>query len=251
MSVSSERVAVVETAPIEGCRYCVVGFPDVGLVSSIALGHAVLEARMAEVGHLESDAFPPVLVVHDGAPKPPLRLYRRGEVVVVVSEMPMDYSLITPVTRALVEWATTKSVELLITMSGIAVPNRLEIEVPEVYGVASGPPVRKVMEAAHVPALEEGFLAGLHAALMKEALVKGVPCLILLAQAFLKYPDPGAAAAVIDVLNRLVGWDVDTKELLAHEDEVRLRLRALMQRTQQHMQEVQKGHEQEIPLLYT
>lgn len=249
--MSSSRVTVVETRPIDRCRYCVVGFPDVGLVSSIALGHAVLEAKMAEFGHLESDDFPPVIVVHDGVPKPPMRLYRRNSVVSVVSEMPVDFNFITPVTRSLVDWAKSKHVELLVTTSGIAVPNRLEIDVPEVYGVASSPDVRKIMDSVEVKALEEGFIAGIHAALMKESLEKGVSCLILLAQSHLKFPDPGAAASLIDTLNRLVGLDVDTKALLVHEDEVRLRLRALMQRTQEHMQQVKKGQEQEIPLLYT
>jgi uncharacterized protein len=249
--LSSSRVTVVETTPIDSCRYCVVGFPDVGLVSSIALGHAVLEAKMAEFGHLESDDFPPVIVVHDGAPKPPMRLYRRNSVVSVVSEMPVDFNFITPVTRSLVDWVKSKHVELLVTTSGIAVPNRLEIDVPEVYGVASSPDVRKIMDSVGVKALEEGFVAGIHAALMKESLEKRVPCLILLAQSHLKFPDPGAAASLIDALNRLVDLDVDTKELLVHEDEVRLRLRALMQRTQEHMQQVKKGQEQEIPLLYT
>jgi uncharacterized protein len=249
--LSSSRVTVVETTPIDSCRYCVVGFPDVGLVSSIALGHAVLEAKMAEFGHLKSDDFPPVIVVHDGAPKPPMRLYRRNSVVSVVSEIPVDFNFITPITRSLVDWVKSKHVELLVTTSGIAVPNRLEIDVPEVYGVASSPDVRKIMDSAGVKALDEGFVAGLHAALMKESLEKRVPCLILLAQSHLKFPDPGAAASLIDALNRLVGLDVDTKELLVHEDEVRLRLRALMQRTQEHMQQVKKGQEQEIPLLYT
>jgi uncharacterized protein len=249
--MSSIRVTVVETTPIDSCRYCVVGFPDVGLVSSIALGHAVLEAKMAEFGHLESDDFPPVIVVHDGVPKPPMRLYRRNSVVSVVSEMPVDFNFITPITRSLVDWVKSKHVELLVTTSGIAVPNRLEIDVPEVYGVASSPAVRKIMDSAGVKALDEGFVAGIHAALMKESLEKRVPCLILLAQSHLKFPDPGAAASLIDALNRLVGLDVDTKELLVHEDEVRLRLRALMQRTQEHMQQVKKGQEQEIPLLYT
>jgi uncharacterized protein len=242
---------VVENTPIDSCRYCVVGFPDVGLVSSIALGHAVLKAQMAEVGHLESDDFPPVIVVHDGAPKPPMRLYRRSNVVSIVSEIPADFNYITPITRSLVDWAKSKGVELLITTSGIAVPNRLEIEVPEVYGVASSPIVKKIMDNAGVKALEEGFITGLHAAIMKQSLEKQVPCLILLAQSHLNYPDPGAAASLIDALNRLMGLDVDTKDLLVHEDEVRLRLRSLMQRTQENMQQVKKGQEQEIPLLYS
>ena len=244
-------MTVVETSPINRCRYCLVGFPDVGLVSSIALGHAILEAQMTEVGHMESDEFPPVIVVHDGAPKPPLRLYQKNDVIFVVSEMPIDFNFITPIARSLVDWAESKNVELLITTSGIAVPNRLEIEVPEVYGVASSAAVRKIMEDAGIKALEEGFVAGLHAALMKESLKKRVPSLILLAQSHLKYPDPGAAASLMEALNRLVGLDVDTKALLVHEGEVRLRLRTLMQRTQENMRQVKKGQEQEIPLLYS
>jgi uncharacterized protein len=248
--MSSRDVTIVETKSIEKCRYCLVGVPDVGLVGSIALSYTVQEGQMTEVGYIESNALPPVIVVHGGDPKPPIRLYRSGDVVVTVSEISIDYHLITPITHAIVDWVKSKGVELLISLSGMAVPNRLEIDVPDVYGVASSPAVKMRMRNAEIKILEEGFITGLPALLMKDCVKKNVSSMILLAQSHLTYPDPGAAASLITSLNKLLGLDVDTKELMAHEDELRVKLRALMHRTSEQMKQLKKGREQEIPLLY-
>lgn len=248
--MNSTVVTIVETTTIDRFRYCLIGVPDVGLAGSIALSYSIKEQRMTEVGHLESEAFPPVIVIHNGDPKPPLRLYSKDDVMTVVSEIPIDPHLIAPTARSIVDWVKSKGVELLIALSGISVPNRLEIDVPEVYGVASSPSVRDLMKRGDIKVLEEGFVTGLHAVVMKESLRKKVPCIILLAQAHLQYPDPGAAASLISSINRLLGLTVETKELLAQEEELRLKLRALMQRTQEQMQSVQKGREQELPPMY-
>jgi len=248
--MSGRAVTVVEKTPVDRCRYCLVGVPDVGLVGSIALSYVVQEQQMAEVGHIESDAFPPVIVVHNSDPKPPMRLYSKGDVVAVVSEIPIDPRLIPSIARSIVDWAWSKRVELLIALSGIAVQNRLEIDVPTVYGVGSSPSVRELIKNAGVEVFEEGFIAGLHAVVMEGCLKKSVPSMILLAQSHLQYPDPGAAASLIASLSRLVGLRVDTGKLLAQADEIRLRMRELMQRTQQQMQQAQKGREQEIPPMY-
>ena len=249
--MSSRNVTIVETSPIKHCKYCLVGFPDVGLVGSIALGYTIEEQQMTEVGYLESDAFPPVIVVHHGDPKQPLRLYSKGDIVSLVSEIPIDSRLMPFVARSIVDWAKSKNVELLITISGIAVQNRLEIDVPAVFGIGSSPSVKEVIKCAGIQILEEGFVAGLHAVLMKECLEKNVPNMILLAQSHLQYPDPGAAASLIAHFDKLFGLKVSTKELLAQEGEIRLRMRELMHNTQGQMQSAGKGREQEIPPMYS
>lgn len=243
-------VSVIETTPINRCKYCLIGVPDVGLVGSIALSYLIQEQEMTEVGYLESDAFQPVVVVHKGVPKPPFRLYRKDDIIAIISEMPIDPPLIPPTARSVVDWAMAKNTKLIIAFSGIAVQNRLEIDVPAVYGVGSSASVKNLMNETDIMLFEEGFLVGLHSATMKECLKKGVPSMILLAQAHLRYPDPGAAASLITSFNKLAGLEVDTSKLLAQEDEIRLRLRELMQRTQQQMRQTQKGREQEIPPMF-
>jgi uncharacterized protein len=251
VSMSSRNVTIVETSPINHCRYCLVGFPDVGLVGSIALGYTIEEQQMTEIGYMESDAFPPVIVVHKGNPKQPLRLYSKGDTVSLVSEIPLDPRLIPYVARSIIDWAKSKNVEMLIAISGVAVQNRLEIDVPTVFGIGSSQSVKDIIKGAGIEILEEAFVAGLHAVLMKECQEKNIPCMILLAQSHLQYPDPGAAASLITHFDKLLGLKVNTAELLAQEGEIRLKMRELMQNTQGQMQGASKGREQEIPLMYT
>ena len=243
-------VRVIEATPISRCKYCLIGVPDVGLVGSIALSYLIHEQAMTEIGHLESDAFQPVVVVHRGDPKPPCRLYRKDDLIAVISEIPIDAPLISSTARAVVEWAGAKHTELVIALSGVAVPNRLDLEVPAVYGVASSDAVKTLLREVDIPLFEEGFLVGLHSATMTQCLKTGVPSMMLLAQAHLRYPDPGAAASLITAVNKLAGLEVDTAKLLAQEDEIRVRMRELMQRTQQQMRQTQKGREQELPPMF-
>jgi len=247
---NSNDVTIIETAPIDRCKYLIVGFPDVGLAGSIALSYLIQEQQMAEIGHLDSDTFPPVIVVHKGEPKHPLRIYRKGDIGVIVSEIAIDTQLISPIVHSIVEWAKSKNVEMVIALSGIAIPNRLEIEVPVVYGVGSSETIKKLILKADIKILEEGFVTGFHAVMMKECLLKNMNNITLLAQSHLQYPDPDASASLIISVGELVGLKVDTKKLLVKGEEIRLKVRALMQRTQHQMGQTQKGQEQEIPLMY-
>ena len=205
---------------------------------------------MVEIGHFESDTFPPIIVVHKGEPKHPLRIYSKGDVNVVVSEIPIDAQVITSIVNSIVEWVKSKDVEIIIALSGIAIPNRLEIEVPAVYGVGSSETIKKLILKADIKILEEGFVTGFHAVMMKECLKKNVSNIILLAQSHLQYPDPEASASLITSLDELVGLKVDTKKLLVQGEDTRLKVRDLMQRTQHQMEQTQKRQEQEIPLMY-
>jgi uncharacterized protein len=219
-------------------------------VGTIALSYVIHDQRLVEVGYIESEAFPPMIVVHNGDPKPLIRLYQHDDVVIVASEIPIEHNLLTPLAHAIVSWAHSKNVELLITLSGIAVQNRLELETSQVYGVGTSPSEKKTIQNAGIQILEEGFIAGLHAVIMKEAAKQNVPTLMLLAQAHLQYPDPEAAAYLINAVNRLLRWNVNTAELMTQGEEYRLKMRALMQQTRQEMQQIPKDREQEIPPMY-
>jgi uncharacterized protein len=126
----------------------------------------------------------------------------------------------------------------------------LEIDVPVIYGVGTTPSVRELFSKVDVQLFEEGFMAGLHALIVKECMKKKISNLILLAQSHYRYPDPAAAISIINSLNKLLQLDIDTMELASQAEEIRLKTRELMQRTQRSMQGIQKEQEQEIPLMY-
>jgi predicted ATP-grasp superfamily ATP-dependent carboligase len=55
---------------------------------------------------------------------------------------------------------------------------------------------------------------------------------------------------MLEHLNQAFGFDIDVKELAKQAEEFRIRLRDLMQRTQQSMRNM-KSQEGELPALYT
>lgn len=248
--MSARDVKIIETNIVKKIKYCIIGVPDVGLVGAIAAGYIIRSLKMAEIGHLESDIFPPVMVVHDGDPKSPFRIYRKDDLAIMISEIPLEPRTLAQTSRSIIDWAESKNVELLITITGVGVQNRIEIEVPAVYGVGNTSSAKELFAKGDVKPFEEGFMAGLHALIARESTKKSIPNLVLLAQSHYQYPDPAAAVSIIDVLKKLLGLDVDTKELLDEAEEIRLKTRELMQRTRQSMEGMGKGQEQEIPMMY-
>jgi len=248
--LETEEVRVIETSPIERIDHCLVGFPDVGLVGLIAVNHIIGALGLVESGYIESDLLPPVIVVHQGDPKAPVRVYTKDRLAVVTSEIPIQPMIMPSLSKKMVDWTKTKGSKLVVTLSGVAVQNRLEIENPAVYGVGAWPETREFLTKSGVNLLEEGFMVGMHASIMKEALKAKVPSLILLAQSHSQYPDPGAAASIVTSLNRLLNLNVDVKGLLEQAEEIRLRMRELMQRTSKSMRGMEKAQEQELPAMY-
>jgi len=250
LGVEAEEVRVIETSPIEKIDHCLVGFPDVGLVGLIAVNHIINALELKESGYIESDLLPPVIVVHQGDPKAAVRVYGKDRLAIITSEVPIQPLIIPSLSRKIVDWTKTKGGQLLITLSGIAVQNRLEIETPVVYGVGASQTTRDLLTKSGVKLLEEGFMVGAHAAIMGESLKAKVPSVILMAQSHAEYPDPGAAASIISSLNKLLGLNVDVKGLLEQAEEIRLKMRELMQRTSKSMRGMEKGQEQELPAMY-
>ncbi|MEM2093885.1 MAG: PAC2 family protein [Candidatus Bathyarchaeia archaeon] len=243
-------VSMVETKPVKQVKYCLLGSPDVGLVGAIAVSYVIQTLKMEAVASLDSDILPPLIVIHKGAPQGPFRAYLKNDLAALISEIPVEPHTIAPVARAIVEWVQSKEAEALISISGVPVENRLDIDVPKVYGVGTSPKMLEIFSKGDIEPLEEGFMAGLHAVVMRECLKKGVNNIVLLAQSHLQYPDPGAAASTVTSLNNMINLGVDVKKLLDQEEEIRLKMRELMQRTRRSMSQIPKSSEQEIPMMY-
>ena len=231
--------------------WLVVGLPDAGLVGAISAAHVVRALGLEAIAYVESELLPPVIVVHQSKVCDPMRVFGRQGLMVLSSEVPIYPSLVYPLGKSVVEWAVREGAKGIIAITGIAVPNRLEIEIPEVYGIAGSFELYEMLAKANVRSFEEGFVVGPTAVMMREGIKRGLPTVMLLAQCFLEYPDPGAAAQAITALNRMLEIDVDVKPLLEEAEMIRVRTRELMRRTTEFMKQMRKGHEYEVPLMYT
>jgi len=241
---------IEETKPSETSPTIVLGLPDVGLVGIIAAGHLIESLKMTEVGYIDSDRFAPIVILHNGQIKNPYRIYQTEGMILIISEIPTQPKLVNDLSRAIVDYSEAKKAKLIIGLGGVPIPNRTSIASPEVFAVNLGEKANSMIKKAEIKPLEEGILVGPYASILWECKKRNIPVISLLAQSFPDYPDPGAAAAVIESLSKIIGKKIDTKALLESAEEIRVKTRDLMKQTGKTMQEMGKAREYEIPPLY-
>lgn len=240
---------IVETVPIPKKAVMIYGLPDVGLVGLLAASHIISSLKLEEVGSLESDLLPPMIVLHGGIPKSPVRIFAGRSLVVVISETAIPVPLLRPLANDLVEWAQNNSAELVLSLGGMAVANRQDIDAPKVFAAISEKGLEsKLNRAAEI--LEEGYIVGAYGLLLRRCAEASVPAITLLTQSYYNYPDPVAAAASLNAVNKILGLSVDVSELLKRGEEIRLRSKDMMHRTQEEMAKMNKSHEYDLPPLY-
>lgn len=243
-----------EVREISKADYLVVGMPDVGLVGLIASTYLVKELRAEMVAYVDSPYLPPVILYHEARPYPVMRLHHYAgggrDYLILVGEVAVSAAGVHSLASRLVDWALGKEVGRIILLGGVPTPQRMKLEKPRVYGAGITEEDVEEIEGAGINVFKEGFVSGPYALILKECYSKSLRGLALLAESFLNYPDPGAAAAVLTTLSELTGVKVDVKQLLEQAEEVRIKLRETMKRTMEAMREAGKAYEYTIPAMY-
>ncbi|MBX5327970.1 MAG: proteasome assembly chaperone family protein [Candidatus Bathyarchaeota archaeon] len=245
----NEEVKIVEKKEISPNATLVFGFPDVGLVGVIAASHLIEELKdFEEVAFMDSKLLPPIIVLHEGLPHSPIRIFGNNEALLAVSETAISADIIYPVMNALIEWGKSKNVKMMVSLSGIPIQDRQDVQELKVFAAASNPDTLKMVQDKGIEILKEGYMVGPQALMLQRCATMGLPAIALLAQCFLNYPDPEAAAEVLKGLANVTEVKVDVSKLLEKGEEIRLRARDVMRRTQQEMTKMKKTQEYDIPL---
>jgi uncharacterized protein len=244
----SESVKIVENKPVPSEATMIIGLPDVGLVGLIATSYLISELNLEEIAYMDSDLLPPVVVLHEGLPHAPLRIYGNQNLIAVISELAIPAPAIYTVTRELVDWAQAKKIKRIISMGGIPTENRQTIKEPEVFAAASNQELLDTLTKSGLKTLNEGYIVGAQTLSMRYSISKKMPSIAILAQSFYNYPDPQAAAIALRELSKISDVKVDVSKLLEKGEEIRLKARDIMKRTQQEMNRMQKSQEYDLPL---
>lgn len=250
---SEVRVKVIEeTDKRFNNPVIIVGFPEVGLVGTIATSFMLDKLNFEEIGYIDSELFPPLVVIHNGDIKNPVRIYsdKDGGIIVILSEIAISPSIISPLAESLVDWFKRKNASSVILLSGISVTNRLEIEEPECIGISNTKETKVMLKNADIEEMLEGFLIGIYPELLKRCKKEGVPGTLLLSQCFPNYPDPEAAASVLKSLQKLINIKIDLEELFVKGEEIKMKARDLMQQARRVIGDIQKNIEQSLPIMY-
>jgi uncharacterized protein len=231
-------VNIVESRGVKFNRpYVLVGVPDIGLVGLISSSYIVEHSKMKEVGYVETESLPQVVVVHGSTPFPPVRLYGSddGRLVVFISEIPLPPRASFEIASEIESWGKGKGAAAVIGVTGLPSNERLESDTdakPKVYAISTSENIMKEIGGFGVKPFEEGLITGMYATLINKGRLISVPNLLLLAESYPEFPDPSAAASSVEVLNSMLGLKLDLKPLVEESEEIRLRMRDMMRRTQ-------------------
>jgi uncharacterized protein len=222
----------------------IVGIPEAGLVSTITATYLMQQLKLPEVGVVESDLLPQVVVVHESEPKEPVRIYGRRDLIVVLSETPLIPRLSAEISKEIVKWGKSIGCNFVVGVTGIPSPNRVQGEKetkPRVLYLTTEERLKGLLENAGADAFDEGVMVGAFASLLRQCMIQDQVNVTLLAEAYMEFPDPGASVETLQVLNRFLSLDIDLKPLVKESEEIRLRSRDLMSKTQQAMQQSTQG----------
>jgi uncharacterized protein len=209
------------------------GFPGIGLVGSIAGQYIVDQLKLRSIGSIDSRLFPPVAVLLGGLVRMPAQIYEGDEILVVSSDIPIHPAISYDLSRALLDWAQQVNMRELISIAGIYTMK----DQHRVFGAATTDAVREKIKGK-TTLFGMGTLSGISGRIMTECGLRGIPAIALLGETQGVRPDPKAAVDVIEVLNQLYNWNIDTSKLLEQAERIELELHRLAE-------EVRKAEEHE------
>jgi len=247
--VDEERVEIVETGKIPSGSIALLAFPGVGMSGNIALTQVIDKHGLVEVGHIKSPETPHVVLVHKNRPAYPIRIYYNKGMIAILSELPVLSQAADELNDALIKWIKEKKIKRLYLLGGFPNPQRPKEKKSQVYAIPAGKSSNALVKKYNFKEIKEGAVFGEEGLLLLAAMEEKIPALYLMADAFLSFPDPDSAAAIIEALNKILGKKMDTKELKARGEEIRKRFNTLMEQTNELISKT-KPTEREIAPIY-
>ena len=216
----------------------IIGFPSLGLVSSIATGFLAKELKLDLIAAVSSASFPPYAIVQGGVPMPPVRIYggcrKKDEccvngiecedLFVITSEFVPKPDQTDEMAALIVDWCLHNNVHTIITLDGIPLFG------PDMYsiiGVGSTEHARNMMKDYEIESIEDGMVRGISGMILLKASEIDLDVITLLGSAKQDMPDPKGAAKLMEPLTRLLPeLKIDTEPLYKEAEEIEKKIRS-------------------------
>jgi uncharacterized protein len=191
----------------------IVGFPSVGLVSSIAANYIVRTMKLQRIATIISKDFPPYTILHDGVPSPPVRIYagericdgdgeKCEQIVVVLSEFMPRVDLIKRLSEVILEWCQRKGIGTILTLEGVNTsdaPNETRT-----FGVGTTAKMKQMLMDYRISEMREGMVSGISGVLLSEGDRLNVDVMCLLGPARAEMPDARGAARLLEIIGEML-----------------------------------------------
>jgi len=195
----------------------VIGFPSVGLTSSIMANMYVKSLDMVPVAGMASPSMPPYCLVSNEYVMPPIRFYayknkrKDGhDVLLCMTEYAPKPEDCYVIANKVLSYLRAKGCRTIVSMEGTP-----KFDKSVMLATAAGPNAEKLMKKCGVPSMSDGMIRGFTGVLMYEAPSKGMDIITIMVPATSGIPDPGSSASFIEPISKLIpGFKTKSSELL-------------------------------------
>ncbi|MFP8888165.1 proteasome assembly chaperone family protein [Natrialbaceae archaeon A-CW2] len=205
----------------------IVAFPGPGMVGISAAQYLIEQLELTETGHIQTGGLPAITPYVDGRPYHHTRLFSSPglECTLLISELPIPVQLSEPFGRILLDWIDERAVEevtLLTSIPGLEPAS-------ELWYVASDDYRDVRLSDVSIPPLQGGFLTGSNASLVARAMDTSLRVGVIAASVDPGLPlDANAALRLVEGIDHLYGFDVDTTQLREFADRTKQHYQGLM-----------------------
>ena len=225
-------------------------FPSVGFVSSIVAHFLVERLELELVGGVRHPNLPPLCLVQDGKPLPPVRFYagepicnmdRCDKVVLIASEIQVPSELSLPLSSSLIDWIVRSGVSSTIMIDSFAhgIDSSHSIfdddeGMDSMLGIGSTDSSHDLIKSIGVPLLKHGVVGGMTGVMMGECRRREIDALAILAESDGEIgqgviPDARAAARIIGCMDGLLpAVNLDPEPLLKEAQRIEGQIRDMM-----------------------
>lgn len=201
------------------------GFPGFGLVGTIATGFLIDHLKCEKIGTHWFEELPATLAVHDNKIVDPVGIYYSKQYnLVILHSIASANGIEWIAADHVMELCKVLDAKELISIEGVG---SQKAEKQRAFYYSSVDKNAKALEKAGMEKLKEGIVIGVTASLLLK--VK-IPHVAIFAETHTNLPDSKAAAKVIEVLDKYLGFEVDYKPLLKQAEEFETKIKSLMEK---------------------
>ncbi|MDP3790996.1 MAG: PAC2 family protein [Candidatus Omnitrophota bacterium] len=190
-------------------------------------------------------------------PKPPLSTFyysKNPDIVIFEGEVQMAGTEGLSMLNKVLDVARDLKVRRIYTGAALPLPIGYK-DNPDVYGVVNKESLRDIVTKSGVKLMEGGHISGLNGLLLGFAAKKNIEAICLLAtmpQYAISLPNPKASSAIIEVLSRMLGMQIDLNELHDYVKDMEERMSLIEDKvkdvfTAEEEPREQRSHEKKIP----
>jgi uncharacterized protein len=211
------------------------GFVGAGLVGPLAITHMITELKMVEIAVMRSKYLPPSTVFMRGRLRHPFRFYANSEgtICAIICEITLRMEGLYTLVSSILDWAEKNGSKEIVILDGVASTEHDD----KAYCAAEEDLIR-TMADKDISLIPQGFITGIPGGILNECLVRKIQGLTLLAKANKTEPDSGAAATLIEALNRFYDMEINTSELKKDKDRIHSEFNELSQKYVKHREEI-------------